>query len=164
MSLREKSLTGELRRFWRQAEHTKPIPPFRSQQANELIDGVEKFLGAAKNHLPRNLTAVAGELERIKGSAARWTPVYHLAYDMTDGRKRNWRIIERYPEWERRGMAPGERFDEYLQHFGERPPLDKKVRSDAINAFGHRCRFLRCRCTVKAKRRWIGRRSTGDGM
>ena len=103
-------------------------PPFRSQQVNELIEGVEKFLSTAKNHhLPGNLTAAASELQRTMSRAERWTPVYHLPYEMTESREKNWRIIARYPEWERRGMTPSERFDEYLQHFGERFPSDKDV-------------------------------------
>jgi hypothetical protein len=128
-------------------------PPFRSQQVNELIEGVEKFLSAAKNYLPGNLTSAASELKRIKRRAERWTPIYHLPYEMTEGRQKNWRIIERYPEWERLGMTPRERIDEYLQYFGERLSSDKELRSLQLNAFGHRCRYLRCQCTVKAKRR-----------
>ena len=97
--------------------------------------------------------------------AERWTPVYHLLYEMTEGRQRNWRIIALYPEWERSGMTPRERFDEYLQYFRERLPLDMTLRSDNINAFGHRCRFLWCQCTVKAKetlKRQLRHAQSGD--
>jgi hypothetical protein len=145
-----------------EASHTDP--PFRSQQLNKLIEGVEKFLRAAKNSLPKTLTAAATELESTKDRAGRWTPWYYLRYEVTADRKENWRIISRWADWESHQMTWLERLDEHLRHFKKPRPSDRKEFLQIKNAFEHRCRFLRCQSTVKAKRKSLRRELITRGL
>jgi hypothetical protein len=144
------------------AYHTDP--PFRCEKLNELIEEVEKFLDASRNGLPKTLTAAAVSLETAKTKAARWTPLYYRRYEITAERKEDWRIIEQWPVWESRGMTSSERRDEHLKHFGK--PLPSNWRADVRtkNTFEHRCRFLRCQATVRAKRNSLKRKRIARGV
>ena len=128
-------------------------PPFRCQQLNNLVEEVEKFLVAAKPCLRKTLTAAVPSLEAAKMVAARWTPLFYRPYNITPDREENWRIIQRWPEWEKQGFSWDDRFDEHLTYFRSAAPRHPMERSRLLNNFQHRCRFLRCPCRVRARKR-----------
>ena len=132
------------------ASHTEP--PFRNQELINFVEQVEKFLVAAKPCLPKTLTAEISSLEAATIAPARWTPLFCMHYNVTQKREEDWRIIERWPEWEKEGCSWHERLDEHLTYFSKELPRHPMERSRLVNNFQHRCRFLRCPCKVRARK------------
>jgi hypothetical protein len=147
-------------REWGWATNQRYIEqPFRSKEHNSLLDAIECFLQAARNNLPSALQPTAAMLANRRENADVWFLETKFDRAVQDRRPKNWKTIERWPEWNKRKLRLFARFLENLADLNQPEPNNRADFENALEAFKQRYLFLRLKLPVgcRSQRRGLRR-------